>query len=157
MIKRARRLGIAGLVLALFVGGAASLAGRARPETPPEGAWIPVRAQPLENRLGLAGRIEAATRLTVTAPFEGALLHLAVSEGGLAEPIMQRARISPRPTPPILPLSGEGRKRSPWRVRVGGLIGLFLKQLLSRGLASVAWIKVEGIPPKARGRAIALS
>jgi hypothetical protein len=51
--------------------------------------------------------------------------------GDLAEQIMRRTRISPLPTPPVLPLSGEGRKRSPWRVRVGGLIGLFLKQLLA--------------------------
>ena len=44
---------------------------------------------------------------------------------------MQGTRIPPLQTPPILPLSGEGLKRSPWRVRGYGLIGQFLKQLLT--------------------------
>ena len=49
---------------------------------------------------------------------------------GDAEQIIQRARISPLPTPPVLPLSEKGRSNGTRRVRVGGLIGLFLKQLL---------------------------
>jgi hypothetical protein len=54
-----------------------------------------------------------------------------LTRGGLAEQIMQRARISPLPTPPVLPLSGEERSDRPWRVRANGLIGQFLKQLQS--------------------------
>ena len=49
---------------------------------------------------------------------------------------MQRTRISPLPIPLDLPLSGEGRSDKPWRVRVSGLIDLFLKQLLSMDVLS---------------------
>lgn len=43
--------------------------------------WLPVEPQPLENQLGLIGRIEAATHLTLIAPFEGSVSQLSVAEG----------------------------------------------------------------------------
>ncbi|MDR2450626.1 MAG: efflux RND transporter periplasmic adaptor subunit, partial [Candidatus Accumulibacter sp.] len=81
---RARRLGAVLLLLAL-AGGTALLAVPTRPAASPDPRWLPVRAQPLENRLGLAGYIEAAARLTVSAPFEGVLRHVAVREGQRVE------------------------------------------------------------------------
>jgi multidrug resistance efflux pump len=47
--------------------------------------WLPVQPQLLETRLGLVGRIEPATRLLITAPFEGKILELAVTEGSRVE------------------------------------------------------------------------
>ncbi|MCL2643919.1 MAG: efflux RND transporter periplasmic adaptor subunit [Betaproteobacteria bacterium] len=47
--------------------------------------WLAVQPQLLENRLGLVGRIEPAARLLITAPFEGVIKELAVSEGNRVE------------------------------------------------------------------------
>jgi hypothetical protein len=58
---------------------------------------------------------------------------------------MQRARISPLPTPPVLPLSGEGRNDEIWRVRIGGLIGLFLKQPLKQLLIPILLFLIYNI------------
>ncbi|MDR2852005.1 MAG: HlyD family efflux transporter periplasmic adaptor subunit [Burkholderiaceae bacterium] len=71
-------------LLAACIGGALLLFpwSKAKETANPLGAsWLPVQPQLLENRLGLAGRIEPATKLTITAPFEGTLLKLAVAEG----------------------------------------------------------------------------
>jgi len=69
---------ICGVALAIF-----------RPLDPPvapgDARWLPVQPQLLENRLGLVGRIEPATRLQVTAPFEGNIKELAVAEGDRVE------------------------------------------------------------------------
>jgi len=43
--------------------------------------WLPVEPQLLENRIGLVGRIEPAARLLITAPFEGTIKEIAVTEG----------------------------------------------------------------------------
>jgi multidrug efflux pump subunit AcrA (membrane-fusion protein) len=79
-LSRALRWGAVLLVLALL-GGAVFLSVGARPAAPPDARWLPVRAQPLENRLGLSGRIEPATRLSVAAPFEGVLRRVDAREG----------------------------------------------------------------------------
>jgi len=47
--------------------------------------WLPVQPQLLENHFGLVGRIEAATRKTFSAPFDGLIQHIAVTEGQRVE------------------------------------------------------------------------
>lgn len=46
-----------------------------------EQRWLPVAPQVLERRLGLVGRIQAAQRVTVAAPFEGVVQALPVRVG----------------------------------------------------------------------------
>ncbi|WP_036769843.1 efflux RND transporter periplasmic adaptor subunit [Photorhabdus australis] len=43
--------------------------------------WVRVEPQLLENHLGLVGRIQAATSLTITAPFDGVIAEVVVIEG----------------------------------------------------------------------------
>ncbi|RKS66122.1 HlyD family secretion protein [Photorhabdus asymbiotica] len=43
--------------------------------------WVRVEPQLLENHLGLVGRIQAATSLTITAPFDGIIAEVGVIEG----------------------------------------------------------------------------
>jgi len=50
-----------------------------------DGQWLPVQPQLLENRLGLVGRIEPAARMLITAPFEGTVRELTVTEGNRVE------------------------------------------------------------------------
>ena len=47
--------------------------------------WFPVQPQLLENRLGLVGRIETSARQTLSAPFEGTVQQLSVTEGQRVE------------------------------------------------------------------------
>ena len=47
-------------------------------------------------------------------------------------------------TPSVLPLSGEGRGDRPWRVRVGGSIGLFQKQFLRGRLKNDGLAQADG-------------
>ncbi|MBD8186790.1 HlyD family efflux transporter periplasmic adaptor subunit [Pseudomonas viridiflava] len=47
--------------------------------------WIPLQPQPLQNQLGLVGRIEAASRLTLAAPFQGVVQAVDVVEGQRVE------------------------------------------------------------------------
>jgi len=47
--------------------------------------WLPVQPQFLENQLGLVGHIEAAARQTLSAPFDGLIQHVAVTEGQRVE------------------------------------------------------------------------
>ncbi|MET4163440.1 multidrug resistance efflux pump [Marinobacterium sp. MBR-111] len=51
----------------------------------PDNQWLYVQPQTLENTLGLVGRIEAASRTTVTAPFEGLIQKIEVFEGQRVE------------------------------------------------------------------------
>lgn len=53
--------------------------------TRPDTEWLYVQPQVLESQIGLVGRIEAATRLTLAAPFEGLVRNVSVTEGQLAE------------------------------------------------------------------------
>ncbi|MDR1064178.1 MAG: HlyD family efflux transporter periplasmic adaptor subunit [Azoarcus sp.] len=88
-VPRARRLRAAAFALALAGGGAAFFAIQSESAIPSEevreAQWLPVQAQTLENRLGLAGRVEAAARLTVTAPFEGSIRQVAAPAGQRVE------------------------------------------------------------------------
>ncbi|MCU1798216.1 HlyD family efflux transporter periplasmic adaptor subunit [Pectobacterium polaris] len=58
------------------------LAGRTNEqESAPQGQWLPVQPQLLENQLGLVGRIQAARQTTLAAPFEGIIREVLVREG----------------------------------------------------------------------------
>jgi multidrug efflux pump subunit AcrA (membrane-fusion protein) len=82
MIKPSGFLVIVLSLLVLAGGGAAFWIARTEPAAMMPGArWFTVQAQTLENRLGLTGRIEAATRLTLTAPFEGSIRSISVTSG----------------------------------------------------------------------------
>ena len=48
-------------------------------------SWLKVDYQPLENRLGLVGRVEAAMQQTMSSPFEGLVADVAVKEGQRVE------------------------------------------------------------------------
>ncbi|MEL7631513.1 HlyD family efflux transporter periplasmic adaptor subunit [Pectobacterium aroidearum] len=62
------------------------LAGRTNErEGAPQGQWLAVQPQLLENQLGLVGRIEAATQTTLAAPFEGIIREVLVREGQRVE------------------------------------------------------------------------
>ncbi|WP_163576347.1 HlyD family secretion protein [Halomonas faecis] len=50
-----------------------------------ETAWWPVEPKPLAQQLGLVGRVEPAELRTLSAPFEGDVLELAVAEGSRVE------------------------------------------------------------------------
>lgn len=62
------------------------LVGRANEqESAPQGQWLPVQPQLLENQLGLVGRIQAAKQTTLAAPFEGIIREVLVREGQRVE------------------------------------------------------------------------
>ncbi|MEQ9854323.1 MULTISPECIES: efflux RND transporter periplasmic adaptor subunit [Pectobacterium] len=62
------------------------LAGRTNErESAPQGQWLAVQPQLLENQLGLVGRIEAATQTTLAAPFEGVIREVLAREGQRVE------------------------------------------------------------------------
>ncbi|WP_445374894.1 HlyD family secretion protein [Photorhabdus tasmaniensis] len=50
-------------------------------DTSSQKQWVRVEPQRLENRLGLVGRIQAATSLTIAAPFDGVIAEVVVTEG----------------------------------------------------------------------------
>lgn len=56
-----------------------------QPMAQEEITWRPVEPQPLVQHLGLIGRIESADQRTLSAPFEGEVLELAVAEGSRVE------------------------------------------------------------------------
>lgn len=47
--------------------------------------WLPVQPERLENQIGLIGRIEAAKRQTLIAPFDGTVQQVAVTQGQRVE------------------------------------------------------------------------
>ncbi|MBQ5459847.1 MAG: biotin/lipoyl-binding protein, partial [Rhodocyclaceae bacterium] len=51
------------------------------PPEEPAGTWVQVAPQLLEQRLGLAGRIQAASQQTLVAPFDGMVREVLVQEG----------------------------------------------------------------------------
>lgn len=77
-------VGLAVLILACAVGYGLFTWGRGQAEHISV-QWIPVRPQTLENELGLVGRLEAANRQTLSAPFDGVVKQLTVSEGQRVE------------------------------------------------------------------------
>ncbi|MDC9821801.1 HlyD family efflux transporter periplasmic adaptor subunit [Pectobacterium polonicum] len=54
-------------------------------ESVPQGQWLPIQPQRLENQLGLVGRIQAATQTTLAAPFEGVIREVLAREGQRVE------------------------------------------------------------------------
>ncbi|KFX10696.1 RND transporter [Pectobacterium parvum] len=54
-------------------------------ENAPQGQWLSIQPQLLENQLGLVGRIQAATQTTLAAPFEGIIREVLVREGQRVE------------------------------------------------------------------------
>lgn len=77
----ARRAIIGVLLLALLVGAGFLFLDRPRSTARSLATtWVPVQPAPLENQLGLIGRIEADTRITLAAPFDGRIERIAVSE-----------------------------------------------------------------------------
>ncbi|MBE5203993.1 HlyD family efflux transporter periplasmic adaptor subunit [Pectobacterium sp. FL60-S17] len=54
-------------------------------ESVPQGQWLPIQPQRLENQLGLVGRIQAATQTTLAAPFEGVIREVLTREGQRVE------------------------------------------------------------------------
>ncbi|CPR18859.1 Unknown, probable transporter [Brenneria goodwinii] len=80
------RWSVASIVLLLL----GAVAWRLWPQTNvitdvPQKQWFRVEPQLLENRLGLTGRIQATTRLTLSAPFEGAVKDVLVVDGQRVE------------------------------------------------------------------------
>lgn len=51
----------------------------------PTSYWLRVEPQLLENHLGLTGRLQAATRMTLTAPFDGIVKEVSAVEGERVE------------------------------------------------------------------------
>ncbi|MFJ5333207.1 HlyD family secretion protein [Pectobacterium versatile] len=82
---RRRHLMVLSLIVALGV-FIWLLAGRMNEwESVPQGQWLPVQPQLLENQLGLVGRIQAARQTTLAAPFEGIIREVLVREGQRVE------------------------------------------------------------------------
>lgn len=78
-----KTLGVIGCVL-LSVAGA-FLYVEARSVTSVTEQWLPIEPAPLVQRLGLVGRIEPGTLLTLTAPFEGIVEDTPAEEGQRVE------------------------------------------------------------------------
>lgn len=77
--KRRLLLGVACMVMvvvAVFIAKS-----RVPGEHAAAGSWLKVDYQPLENRLGLVGRIEAAMQQTMSSPFEGLVADVVIKEG----------------------------------------------------------------------------
>ncbi|MGM3173702.1 HlyD family secretion protein [Dickeya lacustris] len=86
-----RRIGprgaVAALVLLVVIAGFAARAmiSPGAQTSAQAGRWVELVAQPLETQLGLVGQIQAATRITLTAPFEGVVREVRVQEGQRVE------------------------------------------------------------------------
>ena len=72
--------------LFLLAAAVVATAYEASPSVAPSGSrWLQVRSQPLENQLGLVGRIEADKQMTLSAPFDGVVQELVVADGRRVE------------------------------------------------------------------------
>lgn len=71
------------LALSVMLGLSAGSSHQPAPDTLTH--WLHIIPQPLENQLGLVGRIQAATQVTITAPFDGVLQQVNVHEGQFVE------------------------------------------------------------------------
>ncbi|MEE7627374.1 efflux RND transporter periplasmic adaptor subunit [Methylobacter sp. Wu8] len=69
----------AGILLALS--GAVIVYQPSEPVKAPEPQWLPVEPKPMILRLGLVGRLEPASLVTFTAPFDGTVQEKLVEEG----------------------------------------------------------------------------
>lgn len=80
------RVAIGGISLTLVcaLGFGLWIGGAVRSE-PVSVQWLAVRPQPLKSELGLVGRIDSAAKQTLSAPFDGIVQNLVVSEGQRVE------------------------------------------------------------------------
>ncbi|MCI3944753.1 HlyD family efflux transporter periplasmic adaptor subunit [Pseudomonas syringae] len=78
--RRSKRLWLACALLVL-AGATAIIFLRPSPALPADATWVRIDYQTLENRLGLVGRIESAAQQTLSAPFEGVVQSVTVTEG----------------------------------------------------------------------------
>ncbi|GFM54071.1 hypothetical protein PSCICF_02490 [Pseudomonas cichorii] len=76
---------VAGVVAAGLVAGLVYGYQSQSESTSPDTQWIAVQPQLLESQLGVVGRIEAASRSTLAAPFDGVVQQVAVVEGQRVE------------------------------------------------------------------------
>ncbi|MBX8499689.1 efflux RND transporter periplasmic adaptor subunit [Pseudomonas lijiangensis] len=79
------RAAVAGVVAAGLLAGLVYGYQSQSESASPDVRWIAVQPQLLESQLGLVGRIEAASRSTMAAPFEGVVQQVAVVEGQRVE------------------------------------------------------------------------
>ncbi|MEN1832488.1 HlyD family efflux transporter periplasmic adaptor subunit [Pseudomonas lijiangensis] len=79
------RAAVAGVVAAGLLAGLVYGYQSQSESASPDIRWIAVQPQLLESQLGLVGRIEAASRSTMAAPFEGVVQQVAVVEGQRVE------------------------------------------------------------------------
>lgn len=57
--------------------------------------WVQVQPQKIEQQLGLVGRIQAARQETLSAPFEGTIINMAVHEGETVRAGQELVRLDP--------------------------------------------------------------
>ncbi|MFE8045723.1 efflux RND transporter periplasmic adaptor subunit [Brenneria goodwinii] len=72
------------LIISIAVTGIWRFWPEPAPDTP-QAQWLRVEPQVLENRLGLTGRIQTATHLTFSAPFESTIKDVLAAEGQRVE------------------------------------------------------------------------
>lgn len=85
-VRRHRRALQAGLLLLLGVAGVALLRYQAPIANAPAPAqWLAVQVRPLSHEIGLVGKIEPQTTLTLTAPFDGNVQANLVQQGQRVE------------------------------------------------------------------------
>lgn len=74
-----------GLILLLVLSGAVAAYRASEPPQTPMSQWIRIEPQPLVLRLGLVGRLDPASLITFTAPFDGTVQEEIVEEGQRVE------------------------------------------------------------------------
>lgn len=84
-LGRRLKIGILAGIVLLALSSAVVVYKTNEPAQPPESQWIRVEAQPIILRLGLVGRLEPASFITVTAPFNGTIQEKTVEEGQRVE------------------------------------------------------------------------
>ncbi|KMW75097.1 RND transporter [Photorhabdus luminescens subsp. luminescens] len=78
---RRKTLWFTAFIIALIAGVITYLFFPYSTETSSSQRWVHVEPQLQENRLGLVGRIQAATSLTIATPFDGVIAEVMVTEG----------------------------------------------------------------------------
>ncbi|WJM83769.1 HlyD family efflux transporter periplasmic adaptor subunit [Dickeya chrysanthemi] len=79
--RKQRLLAIGALVLTLFVAAVSFRHADTGAADGVQAQWVRIEPQLLENQLGLVGQIQATTRMTLSAPFEGVVREVRVREG----------------------------------------------------------------------------
>ncbi|MGC5698897.1 HlyD family efflux transporter periplasmic adaptor subunit [Pseudomonas sp. NFXW11] len=81
-----RQRGLQAAVAVAVLGGVALVGYRAPPQsTGEQGRWIEVRQAPLIHQIGLVGKIEPQSTISLTAPFDGNVLANLVEQGQRVE------------------------------------------------------------------------